>query len=105
MTADNYKPGTEVALPGRPQPREITGGAVGIEDIKRRAEYIRELAVEGAKEQAEQAVDQVRSQSTQIIVAVGIGFVVAVGIAYFVGRSTAKRLSEPWCPPGCSPDR
>jgi hypothetical protein len=29
--------------------------------------------------------------------------VVGVSLVYFMGRSTAKKLSEPWCPPGCVP--
>jgi hypothetical protein len=101
MSAAKNEPGTEVVLPGRPAARQIQGDAVSITDLKRRAEYIRELAVTGVEKRAQTVV---KATGTQAVIIGAVAVVAVIGIAYFIGRSTAKQMSQPWCPPGCRPE-
>ena len=99
MTPKTPEPGAVAVLPGQPT-RTVSAEGVTVDDIKRRAERIRALAVDGVKQKAEETMKQ---NSTTIVVGAVAVLVVGVSLAYFVGRSTARRLSQPWCPPGCKP--
>jgi hypothetical protein len=99
MTPKTPDPGDVAVLPGPPR-RTVAAEGVTVDDIKRRAERIRSLAVDGMKQKAEETMQQ---RSTTIVVGAVAVLVVGVSLAYFMGRSTARKLAEPWCPPGCKP--
>ncbi len=99
MTPSTPKPGDPAVLPGGPN-ETLGSEAVTVEDIKRHAEAVRTAATEGIKA----TVDEQLKSNRTVLIGVAIGaVVVGMSVAYLVGRSTAKRLAEPWCPPGCQP--
>jgi hypothetical protein len=99
MTPKTPEPGDITVLPGQPA-RTVSAEGVTVDDIKRRAERIRALAVDGVRQRAEETMKQ---NSTMIVAGAVAVLVVGVSLAYFMGRSTARKLAEPWCPPGCRP--
>jgi hypothetical protein len=99
MSAKTAQPGDPAVLPGPPA-RTVSADGITVEDIKRRAERIRSLTVDGLRQQAQ---DTLKENSTIIAAGAVAVLVVGVSLAYFMGRSTARRLSQPWCPPGCKP--
>lgn len=95
------KPVDPAVLPG-PKDQTIGSEAITVDDIKRHAEAVRNAALDGVK----QTVDGTLKSNKTAIIAAAVGVaVVGMSVAYFLGRSTAKRLAEPWCPPGCVPRR
>ena len=101
MTPDKPMPGQPVQLPGAPT-RTISAEGITVDDLKRRAERIRTAVSTGAEATYKETI---ATQSARILM-IGAGVVVvAVGLAYFAGSARARRVSQPWCPPGCKPVR
>jgi len=101
MTPDTPAPGQPVRLPSAPT-RTISAQGITVDDLKRRAERVRNAVVTGANETYQETI---ATQSARILM-IGAGVVVlAIGVAYFAGSARARRASQPWCPPGCKPVR
>ena len=99
MTPDAPVPGQPVRLPAAPS-RTISAQGVTVDDLKRRAERVRNAVVTGATDTYNETI---ATQSARILM-IGAGVVVvAIGLAYFAGSAKARRVSQPWCPPGCKP--
>jgi hypothetical protein len=101
MTPDAPVPGQPVLLPAAPS-RTMSAEGVTVDDLKRRAERVRDAVVTGTQATYKETLS---TQGARILV-IGAGVVVlAIGLAYFAGSARARRVSEPWCPPGCRPAR
>ena len=99
MTPEPPVPGQPVRLPAAPS-RTISSEGVTVDDLKRRAERVRDAVVTGVNDTYEETI---ATQGARIL-AIGAGVVIlAIGLAYFAGSARARRASQPWCPPGCKP--
>jgi hypothetical protein len=93
--------GQPVRLPSAPG-RTIAAEGITVEDLKRRAERVRNAVVTGAEATYRETA---ATQGARILLISAGVVVAAIGIAYFAGSARARRLSEPWCPPRCRPVR